>query len=270
MKVSIVSDEVSLDFRTAAELATDWGINAFEVRWVGGHRTPYLDEWGRRSVERAVRDFGVTLSAISPGLFKSQLGSEQMREQAGGGLDDSLRLCNEWGVDLCIIFGVRCGDEDRNEGQGQVVDLMGEAAKRAAAAGVSLAIETEPGHYCDTGDNTAAIIEAVGSDSLRVNWDVGNSFHAGESPQEGYARLRPYIANVHAKDLIRKPDGSWQTVQLGTGHVGWGELIPTLVRDGFGGYVCVETHYGEKRVAESRKCAAWLLETVARAQGRSR
>src|SRR5690606_40865122 len=70
MIISIVTDELSGDPATAFELGLDWGVRHFELRGAYGERAPRLSAHARHLLLRAVRDFGVEITALSPGLFK--------------------------------------------------------------------------------------------------------------------------------------------------------------------------------------------------------
>jgi len=42
MKISIVSDEIALNFKKAARIGIEWGIRDYEIRYLKSGRVPYI------------------------------------------------------------------------------------------------------------------------------------------------------------------------------------------------------------------------------------
>jgi sugar phosphate isomerase/epimerase len=75
-------------------------------------------------------------------------------------------------------------------------------------------------------------------------WDPANAYVAGENPfPDGYGKLQPgRIVHVHAKDCVVVDDKpNWS--ELGTAQVDWKGQIAALVRDGYKGWISLETHW---------------------------
>ena len=104
-----------------------------------------------------------------------------------------------------------------------------------------IAIENEPGFWCDTGTNTAAILKEINSIHLRANGDPANALGTDEVPYpNGYKALKPYIANVHVKDTI---EGSLlRCVPVGQGKIAWKEQVRALLEDNIVSHLTIETH----------------------------
>src|SRR5690242_17384610 len=84
---AIVTDELSGDPETAFELGLEWGVSHFELRGVFDARVPRLLPHLRRRLVRAVRDFGVTVTALSPGLFKCPFPDDEPARSNLGWMD---------------------------------------------------------------------------------------------------------------------------------------------------------------------------------------
>ena len=131
-----------------------------------------------------------------------------------------------------------------------MIEALRQAATRVHAAGLTLLIETEEGFWGDTGARTAALVEAVGTPGLAVNWDPANSFCEGDIPYpNGYDAVRRHIRNVHFKDAARDSDGRANFVA--EGDVDWPGQITALRRDGYDGFIAIEPHL-QPRVAAVR------------------
>ena len=75
------------------------------------------------------------------------------------------------------------------------------------------------------------IIEMFGDERVGVNWDIGNSFPACETPESFISKLGHYIGNVHLKDyrLFSSEDGYIMSrCALGDGVVEFDSILNKL------------------------------------------
>jgi sugar phosphate isomerase/epimerase len=148
----------------------------------------------------------------------------------------------------------------------RIVNALHGLAEQAAPHGITIGIENE--HACNVGTaaETAQVLAALVHPNLKVVWDPANALVAGENPfPEGYAKLDPKrIAHVHAKDcFVQDHTPTWG--RLGECAVDWKGQIAALVRDGYQGWLSLETHWpgpgGDKHEA-SMICGRNLKELV--------
>jgi sugar phosphate isomerase/epimerase len=179
-------------------------------------------------------------------------------------LPKTLDLANALGAKIIICFGFHRAGLGPGSAPAAVIDTLGEAAERAASAGIILAMETEEGYWADTGERTRQVVEQVHHPALRVNWDPGNAYCAGERPYpSGYAALRGRIQHVHFKDARRLPDGGAEFVT--NGEIDWQGQIQALMQDKYDGYVSIETHLRPK-IAGAKAAFDRLSRLIAEAQ----
>ena len=242
LELGIVSDEISLDFREALNLGLEWGITLYELRCLKTGRLPAVDPAELQDVENLVKERGVTITALSPGIFKHPVSqTKELEHELAETLPRSFDLAHRLGASLLLVFGFK-QDPGGREGQvGRAVEIMSRAAEQAADAGIRIAIENEPGFVCDSGTNTASFIEQVGSPLVGANWDPCNGYGTPERPYpEGYEALKKHIFNVHVKDT--KAGSLIQCVPVGDGNIDWKGQMGALLRDGIVGHVSIETH----------------------------
>lgn len=261
---AIVTDELSDSPETAFELGLDWGVSHFELRGMHDARVPRLSSNQRRRLLRAIRDFGVTISAISPGLFKIPFPLETpkrsnlawmdrefhdtwagpaatLQEHIDRLLPESLEFAAAAGARHLIAFSFHRGGRPSGPAPQAVLEVLARAAETARSAGISLLIESEEGHWANTGANSAALIAATGAEDLGLNWDPANALIDGDTPwPDGYAACRHLVRNVHFKDARLHPDGAWEL--LAEGDVDWAGQIRALQADGYAGCVAMEPH----------------------------
>jgi sugar phosphate isomerase/epimerase len=130
----------------------------------------------------------------------------------------------------------------------------------AESAGLQLAIEVEEGFWADTGRRTAELVQAVDHPALGVNWDPGNAYVAGDDPYPaGYEAVRPFVAHVHFKDVRRTVDGDYRYVV--DGDIDWAGQVAALHRDGYAGYISIESHM-QPKVSSARALLNRLQRSI--------
>jgi sugar phosphate isomerase/epimerase len=204
LELGIVSDEIALDFRTALRHGLSWGITRFEIRCLKTGRVPDVDPGEWEDLLGAVKEHGIMVTALSPGMFKHPLSKRaELEREVNELLPRTIAMAEGCGANTIISFGFQRERGEPASNHGLAVDLLRSAAKTAARSGLKIAIENEPGFHCDTGVNTRRIIEEVGSPALGANWDPCNAFGTDEVPYPaGYEAIKPVIINVHAKDPV--------------------------------------------------------------------
>jgi sugar phosphate isomerase/epimerase len=133
----------------------------------------------------------------------------------------------------------------REELIGRVIPMLAEAARAAQDQGVVLALEN---HIDFTSQELLRIIEVVGSENLRVNFDTGNAIRLFEDPVEAAARLAPYTISTHTKDIAtRRKGGSpsenftwWPACPAGEGVIDLPGVVKALQEGGFDGSLSLE------------------------------
>jgi len=287
INISLILDELSADPETAIEIGSAWGIDNYELRGFYAERAPLFTGYQRFLLRSILADYDAKLIAISPGLFKMpypprdperwsftclDVGAYEVWSDAHRAvkvhLDETLPAtldyANELGIETIVIFGFHRNGAPSGTPPDEVLNTLFKAAERAAAAGKVLAIETEDGYWTDTGENQARIINMINHRSLRANWDPGNAFCAGDIPYPtGYSHIKKYIRHLHFKDVKRLPDGSTDFVV--DGEIDWFGQIRALVKDGYDGFISIETHQRPK-VASARQSFERLKSLIFDAQ----
>ena len=262
MRVSIISDEISRDPTTAAELAAEWGIPHLELRMFYGTRAPKGMSAGEiEQVGKAAASFGLDVPSISPGLFKIRLTDDAIEEHRGELRVQCLDMAEALGASMMVIFPhVRPDDDTPDDAWPDVVvEDLRDTADLAAERGITVALETEKPCYGASGQSMAKLLDEIDRPNCGANWDPANHFnYNGESFRPGYEALGDRIVHVHVKDAAIDADGKRRVVPPGEGEVGWREQIDALIADSFAGLVVIETHFGPK-VGASRACAEALL-----------
>lgn len=246
MKLAAVTNEVA-PFTEVGSLqgifraAVDHGITTFEARTVEGRRFPFVSGSAWDALKTAKDTFGITFSAVSPGLF---IGISVDCELAGLHkshlLSASMDMADRLDTGTLITFAPQRGSEPEAEEFEKVADILSELVAVASRRGFDVQLENLPGTWADTSSACVALLEAVNHAKFGYVWDTGNLYEAErESHEAGFERLKPYIRNVHLKDggFI---DGKMVWKHYGTGETDIKGQIEALKAMGYSGTIVME------------------------------
>ncbi len=127
--------------------------------------------------------------------------------------------------------------------------------------GVYLGVE-QHGPYTAKIKKLARLLELVDSPWIKVNYDCGNTFLAGEDPYEMLELVIDRVVHVHAKDISAKQaeaergkvTGTAVGCACGDGEIDWHHIVGRLHKAGYKGVLSVEC--GTE--AEAEKSLAYL------------
>ncbi len=139
-----------------------------------------------------------------------------------------------------------------------VARMLKESARIARDCGVTLALEN---HIDYTSAEIMEILERVGSESLKVNFDTGNTLRMMENPVEAARRLGPHTVATHTKDVAAcrhvAPE-EWfffSSVPVGAGLVDMPGVVRALKAAGFTGVLAVESDHHKDNQDEDKLVA---------------
>ncbi len=242
MRIGFITDEISSDLRDAIETGLAWGVQDFELRMIGDHRVPNIAPENVTLLRDLLRTRDIRFTAISPGVFKCPLSDrDRIRRELADTLPRTLALADTLDIPTIIVFSFLKSEQPTPEQQNAVMENLAAAAELAAQAGRHIAVENEPGYWCDSGSATAALLREINHPRLHANWDPANAVSTGEPPYpDGYEALKPWIINVHIKDT---PEHALRRcVPVGNGRVDWRGQLRAIRQDRPVEVVTIETH----------------------------
>jgi sugar phosphate isomerase/epimerase len=227
---------------TVIEKATEFGYDGIE--WRGGtegHAQPDMPAAKKSLLRQRCSDAGLMSVAIT--AYTSFVSSSAKERQANV---DELRHY----ADLAAEFGasyVRAFLGELPEGTHldssiyeKISDCLNTASGYADSVGVKIAIE--PHDDFVRSSTITPILGRVQHPTLRVIWDIGNAFAAGEDTREGFDLLKDRLAYVQVKDgKGRVPN--WQLCSLGKGDVPLSQAFELLLANDYLGAFSVEWEY---------------------------
>lgn len=279
--IAAITDEFSPDIETAVRSMQQIGMTGAELRMVFGKNIIDLTDDELDRAIAIVHGAGMEIISIASPLLKCVLPdapdvdsrfqqdifaskhtyADQPRLTAR-----AFEISRRTGARIIRVFSYwrtvqpeACFD--------RIAAALRDLAERAAPHDLIIGIENE--HACNigTGAEAGRLLAVLEHPNLKLVWDPANAVVGGEKPiPDGYGRLPvSRIQHVHAKDCTmdgHKPN--W--CRLGDGVVGWRQQIDMLVKDGYQGWISLETHWpgpGGNKHEASMICGRALAELVA-------
>ncbi len=149
-----------------------------------------------------------------------------------------------WAADfgIPIVNTAIGGHASQEENEKAFLDNVGELADAAEASGVVVALEIH-GDIMASGKKTLPLLEKVGRDSIKVNYDTANvAFYSGDTAVDDLPKIAPHVVHVHLKDTTGGK-GNWDSPAIGTGVVDFGRVLEILRDAGYTGPYSVELEF---------------------------
>ena len=143
---------------------------------------------------------------------------------------------------LAVVNTAVGGHQSADENESAFLTNIGELADAADAAGVVVALEIH-GDIMASSDVTIPLIEKIGRDSVKVNYDTANvEFYSGDLAVDDLPKITGRLAHVHLKDTTGGK-GNWNFPAIGDGHVDFGRVLEILRDAGYSGPYSVEIEF---------------------------
>ena len=149
-----------------------------------------------------------------------------------------------WAADfgIPIVNTAIGGHASQEESEQAFLANVGELADAAEDAGVVVALEIH-GDIMASGRKTIPLLEKVGRDSIKVNYDTANvEYYSGDTAVEDLPKIVPHLAHVHLKDTSGGR-GNWDFGAIGTGTVDFRRVLEILRQGGYDGPLSVELEF---------------------------
>ncbi len=226
------------DIETVIARAAEYGYDGIE--WRGGpdgHIQPGLSQEHRQWIRRKSYEAGIFVHAVT--AYPSFISLDPEKQKANlDNLEQYLDLASDLGAKFLRIF---IGELEQKNNYSLVYPAilyqLEKALSYAETCGVILALE--PHDDFVRLETLLPILEQVKHSHLKVIWDVGNNFAAGDGMEQYLPLLPGRIAYLHLKDGRGRGE-NWQLYPLGKGDVPFRKIFEALHQTGFQGALSVE------------------------------
>lgn len=299
-QLCLVAEEVSGDLEEALSFASELGIEEIEFSSLWGRD---FDAVSHKTLEQArglVDKYGMSVRALLARPFKSlslkDLSADTLEEDEDfqshlNILKAELDAAKFLGSPLARVFTFQRKVEDGLAGKyprppeggdfpeemlEKVARGLSAACRLAEEAGIPLGLENVRSCWCDSGRNTARVLERVGSSWLKVIWDPPNAFVSGEEDcyPGGYEAVKDSTVHVHLKDAVvtnrEECETEWE--RIGDGDVKLSEQLNALKADGYSQSISIETHWAPSKgnpASNTRRTYSGLMNLLKNLDGES-
>ena len=232
-------DEIDADPVVQVAVLQALGARHIEVRSAWGTNIVDLSSDQLDALAGILSDREMGVSAIASPVGKVDVALPVEHEVAR--LGAAIAAANRLGTRYIRLFSFfRAESRSAEDIRDDVLVRMRALADLAEREHVILLHENEKDIYGDVPERVLDIVEAVGSDALRLAWDNANFVQVGVRPfSDGYELLRPYLEYLQVKDALSATN---EVVPAGEGD---GELLETITAlrdDGYSGFASLEPH----------------------------
>ena len=248
-KLAVISDEISQDFQTVANVAAEYKLDGIEIRSVWDKPPQSITDDDMLKMKDILGNAGIVIAGIASPFFKCDIDKDQERLDHIEILKKCIKMAHFF--DTRIVRGFTFWNTGQTDAYwGKILEYYREPAKIAELEGIIIGIENEPSTSVATAKLLEKFINDVDSNSVKAIWDPANEVHAegGEKPfPNAYNRVKPYMAHCHAKDAAPNEEGKIESVPVGTGVIDWKGQIKELLDHNYKGYLSLETHWRIKK-----------------------
>ncbi len=211
----------------ALALAKEIGLDGVQVSLGNTENNMHLRQKKvQQAYHKAADQYGVQVSSLAIGeLNRVPYKSEAVTEEW---VRDSIEVAQAMGCPVILLAFFDKGDlKGDKPGTEEVIRRLKKVAPKAEKAGVILGVESWL-----SADEHLEIIQAVGSENVRVYYDVANAHKMGYDIYEEMARLgKEYICEIHAKE---------NGYLLGQGKIDFVKVKHILDEMNYQGWVIIE------------------------------
>lgn len=222
----------------ALKLFARAGLDAAEVIYQDDYISglPIGDRGTAMEAARAAEGEGIPIIGLTPYTTAINATDEQVRGAAVDELRSAIEIAHIVGASRVRVYsGAWQPDQQHHAAHWtQLVRSLQELSGPAAAAGVVLCAENHFGTMTQTARDTAALVRAVDSPSVRVLYDQANlTFTHDEDVDTAFAVQGDLIGHVHVKDLVFKdPNAPFVASETARVHANERAVTSRVVGDG--------------------------------------
>ena len=140
MLPALLTDTVTSDLDRALHYTLLWGLEAVELRTVGGagDRVPFVNE---AKLKRRLAEAEMPVAAVVPGMFEGPAGARAAWLNELAAFDETLHFCDRIGCRRVVVSAF-AAEEPSPEA---AADALTRAGRAAARHGIEVAVLNEAG-----------------------------------------------------------------------------------------------------------------------------
>lgn len=263
MQLSAFTDILGDDFELALDALAGIGLTMVDLRArIGADTVDTLQgaERDRRLKQIAAR--GLTVGCVASWGVNAMKGDYEVadpahRKRMRARTEHLAKLAHAAGTKNVRVYSFKrpAGRPITEQDRADNAAFLSELAGICAEYGRVLVIENEPPNLTATCAELGDLMKRAGSAHLKINWDIVNSWNAGELPWQAgvFDSIAGHVAHVHvkgAKSAAGAPDKFGTMALPGVDDVPHLYLLERLAETGFDGIITIDPHYHDFAAAD--------------------
>lgn len=247
-KKGVITDEISQEFKVAVELAQKYKLDGVEIRSIWDKGPQELEKKDISNIKSIMSDTDMVVCGISAPFFKCDIDS---KEEVVGSIEILKRCINlAQTLDTKFVRGFTFWDKGNFDGNlNKIISKFEKPLELLEKENITLLLEFDPSVYAKNAQNLVKVLKGINSPYVKGLWDPGNDIYDPEDEvpfPDGYSIIKPYMVHMHLKDVRKLPSGKVIGTPIGEGQVDYIGQFRELIKDGYEGFVVLETHYRPK------------------------
>lgn len=239
--LSAFADEIDKDLKTQMDVLDQHGIKHIEMRGVNGKNLTQYTLEEVKEIKRQLDARGFKVSAIGSPIGKILITDEfKPHLELFRHTIEIARILETKYIRMFSFF-IPKGD-DPAVYRDEVMRRWKEFIKAAEGTGLILLHENEKEIYGDTAERCLDLIDTMACGYLKAVFDPANFIQCDvETYPHAYELLKDHVAYMHIKDALYS---NHSVVPAGYGDGRVKEIISSLDKKGFEGFLSIEPHLG--------------------------
>lgn len=250
-KTGVISDEISQDFERACKVAGELGLDSVEIRTVWEKNPQDLDDEDIGKMKKILKGHSLKVCAIASPFFKCDLDSEEEYRQHLQMLKIFIKLAREFETKIIRGFAFWKKEGSLENYWERIINKFPAAVKILESEGMFLGLENESSTFLGKGEEVGRFLKEINSENVKPLWDPANEVFAsgGKEPfPQGYNWIKESMIHMHIKDAGRnEKSGEIESLPVGEGVIDYAGHFQQLNKDGYKGYLSLETHWRPKK-----------------------
>jgi sugar phosphate isomerase/epimerase len=212
------------DLATAFKEISRVGVDLVEIAFIEGYTDPFTEDYFNddNAAEITALLAEHNLKCLS---FSSHV--DLSRDGIVAVFKNRMTFANKLGAKYIVSNAAAL------QNKGQFMENIRELGQTAAGLNMVIVLEN-PGdgkaNVMDSGEPAAILIEEIGQDNVKINYDFGNLLsHCFEKirPEEDYKFVRQNAVHYHIKD-VASDDAGWYFTEIGQGTIDYRTILKEL------------------------------------------
>jgi sugar phosphate isomerase/epimerase len=281
-QLTVITDELTQDFRQALNLADSIGLKTVEIRKIWNKNIALFTDDDLQRMKKYLNKKNMKISVISSPFGKCVLPNSLWATNKTASMsrnpnynmsffDRIVEIANFFDTPYIRFFNfLKMGPSSEKKWR-EMITLLKPYAQKAEKQKKILLLENESVAFSDTIANTIRFLDEINSPAVKLNLDPGNFFSVNQpTSPEAYKVFydRNWVQHMHIKDARNRLLNLHSVFDVvGTGKINYKDLIQQALDNNYTGYFSLETHSPSNLMQKSVTSLRYLKDLMEKIEG---